>query len=47
MKLTVEHLQVSHTTKFYTIELPSAYTLHQLMSKVGQYLSTTAVGGLF
>ena len=42
MKLTVERLRVSHTTKFYTIELPSAYTLHQLMSGVGQCLSTTA-----
>ena len=41
MKLTVERLRVS-TTTFYTIELPSTYTLHQLMSGVGQCLSTTA-----
>ena len=49
MKLTVERLRVSHTTKFYTIELPSAYSLHQLMSGVGQCLSTTAAssGWLF
>ena len=42
MKLTVERLRVSDTTKFYTIDLPSAYSLHQLMSGVGQCLSTTA-----
>ena len=34
MKLIVERLRVSHTSKFYTIELPSAYSLHQLMSGV-------------
>ena len=42
MKLIVERLRVSHASKFYTIELPSAYSLHQLMSGVGQCLSTTA-----
>ena len=42
MKLIVERLRVSHTSIFYTIELPSAYTLHQLMSGVGQCLSRTA-----
>ena len=40
MKLTVERLRVSDTTKFYTIDLPSTYTLH--LSGVGQYLSRTA-----
>ena len=40
MKLTVERLRVSDTTKFYTIDLPSTYTLH--LSGAGQCLSTTA-----
>ena len=40
MKLTVERLRVSDTTKFYTIELPSAYSLH--LSGVGQCLNRAA-----
>ena len=38
----------SDTTKFYTIELPSAYTLHQLMSGVVSALTQLQlqVGGL-